>query len=159
MNRARNRRTGVSPVYSNVGAYCIRPHSLNNKFKEAKKFMKMKILLVENDKFIRDSFSERLKNNKYEVSSAEDGEEAIDKIAADDFDVVITDIRIPKVNGIEVLKFTKKNKPKTKVIMMNTYVSQEAINEIIELGAYKYIGKSSFLKDIVRILDKITRRG
>ena len=159
MNRARNRRTGVSPVYSNVGAYCIRPHNLNNKFKEAKKFMKIKILLVENDKFIRDSFSERLKNNKYEVSSAEDGEEAIDKIAADDFDVVITDIRIPKVNGIEVLKFTKKNKPKTKVIMMNTYVSQEAINEIIELGAYKYIGKSSFLKDIVRILDKITRRG
>ncbi|MBU4314589.1 MAG: response regulator [Actinobacteria bacterium] len=72
---------------------------------------------------------------------------------------MITDIGIPKVNGIEVLKFTKKNKPKTKVIMMNTYVNQEVINEIIELGAYQYIGKSSFLKDIVRILDKITRGG
>ncbi|MBU1035187.1 MAG: response regulator [bacterium] len=121
--------------------------------------MKMKILLVENDKFIRDSFSERLKNNKYEVSSAEDGEEAIEKITAGNFGVVITDIGIPKVNGIEVLKFTKKNKPKIKVIMMNTYVNQEVINEIIELGAYQYIGKSSFLKDIVRILDKITRGG
>jgi len=71
----------------------------------------MKILLVDDNKFIRDSFSERLKKNKYEVVSAEDGEEAIEKIAADDFDVVITDIRMPKVNGIEVLKFTKKNKP------------------------------------------------
>jgi len=118
--------------------------------------MKMKILLVENDKFIRDSFSERLKNNKYKVISAEDGKEAIEKITADDFDVVITDIGMPKVNGIEVLKFTKKNKPKIKVIMMNTYVNQEVINEVIELGAYQYIGKSSFLKDIVRILDKIT---
>ena len=52
----------------------------------------MKILLVDDNKFIRDSFSERLKKNKYEVVSAEDGEEAIEKIAADDFDVVITDI-------------------------------------------------------------------
>ena len=118
--------------------------------------MKMKILLIDDNKFIRDSFSERLKNYKYEVISAKDGEEAIDKIAADDFDVVITDIRMPKVNGIEVLKFTKKNKLKTKVIMMSAYLDQEVINEVMKLGAYKYIGKSSFLKDIVGILDKIT---
>jgi len=118
--------------------------------------LKMKILLVDNDKFIRDNFSERLKNNKYEVVSAEDGEEAIEKIAADDFDVVITDIRMPKVNGIEVLKFTKKNKPKIKVIVMSIFVSQEVINEVMELGAYQFIGKSSFLKDIISILEKIT---
>ena len=93
-----------------------------NKFKEMKKFMKKKILLVDDDKFIRDTFVERLRNNKHEVSSAKDGQEAIDKITADDFDVVITDIRMPRVNGIEVLKFTKKNKPKTKVVMMSTYV-------------------------------------
>lgn len=118
--------------------------------------MKMKILLVDDDKFIRDNFSERLKNNKYEVSSAEDGEEAIEKIASDDFDVVITDIRMPKVNGIEVLKFTKKNKPKIKVIVMSIFVSQEVISEVMKLGDYQYIDKSSFLKDIVRILDQIT---
>jgi len=117
--------------------------------------MKKKILLVDDNKFIRDSFSERLKNNKYEVSSAEDGEEAIEKIASDDFDVVITDIRMPKVNGIEVLKFTKKNKPKIKVIVMSIFVSQEVINEVMELGADKYIEKSSFLKDIISVLDKI----
>jgi len=117
--------------------------------------MKMKILLVDDDKFIRNNFSERLKNNKYEVSSAADGGEAIDKIAADDFDVVITDVRMPKVNGIEVLKFTKKNKPKIRVIIMGTYVNEEVINEVMELGAYQYIGKSSFFKDIIRILDKI----
>jgi len=118
--------------------------------------MKKKILLVDDDKFIRDSFSERLKKNKYEVVSAKDGEEAINKIAADNFDVVITDIRMPKVNGIEVLKFTKKNKPKTKVIVMSIFVIQEVINELMELGADEYIEKSSFLEDIVRILDKIT---
>jgi DNA-binding NtrC family response regulator len=117
--------------------------------------MKMKILLVDDYKFIRDSFSERLKNYKYEVISAKDGEEAIDKIAAGNFDVVITDIRMPKVNGIKVLKFTKKNKPKTKVIIMSAYLDQEVINEVMELGAYQYIGKSSFLKDIVSMLDKI----
>ena len=115
----------------------------------------MKILLVDDDKFIRDNFSARLIKSKYEVIYAKNGEEAIEKIASDDFDVVITDIRMPKVNGIEVLKFTKKNKPKIKVIVMSIFVSQEVINEVMKLGAYQYIDKSSFLKDIIRILDKI----
>ena len=119
----------------------------------------MKILLVEDDKFIRDSFAERLRNNKYEVSSAKDGGEAIDKITTDNFDVVITDIGMPIVGGIEVLKFTKKNRPKTKVIMMSTYINQKVINKIMELGADEYIEKSYFLKDIARILDKITWGG
>ena len=115
----------------------------------------MKILLVEDDKFIRDTFVERLRNNQYEVSSAKDGQEAVDKITAGNFDVVITDIRTPIVNGIEVLKFTKKNKPKTKVIMMSAYADQKVIDGAMELGADKYIEKSSFLKEITRILDKI----
>ena len=115
----------------------------------------MKILLVEDDKFIRDSFAERLRNNKYEVSSAKDGGEAIDKITTDNFDVVISDIGIPRVNGIEVLRFTKKNKPKTKVIMMSTYVNQKVIDKVMKLGADKYIEKSSFLKDIFKIIDSI----
>ncbi|MGB6369997.1 MAG: response regulator [Atribacterota bacterium] len=116
----------------------------------------MKILLVDDDKFIRDNFSARLIKSKYEVIYAKNGEEAIEKIASDDFDVVITDIRMPKVNGIEVLKFTKKNKPKIKVIVMSIFVSQEVISEVMKLGADQYIDKSSFLKDIDRILDKIT---
>ena len=115
----------------------------------------MKILLVEDDRFIRDSFSGRLRNNKYEVSSAKDGGEAIEKIAANDFDVVITEIGIPRVNGIEVLKFIKKNKPKTKVIMMSIYVNEKVINKVMELGADKYVEKSSFLKDIFRVLNLI----
>ena len=117
--------------------------------------MKKKILLVDDDKFIRDTFVERLRNNKYEVSSAKDGKEAIEKISNNNFDVVITDIKIPKVNGIEVLKFSKKNKPKTKVIMMSAYVPQEVVSEVMELGTDEYIEKSSFLKEITRRLDNI----
>ena len=120
-----------------------------------KRFMKKKILLVDDDQFFRDVFVNKLNHEKYMVFPAAGGAEAIEKIAANDFNVVITDIGMPKVNGMEVLKFTKKNKPKTKVIMMSTYVIQEVINEAMELGADKYIEKSSFLKDISRILDKI----
>jgi DNA-binding NarL/FixJ family response regulator len=68
---------------------------------------------------------------------------------------VITDIGMPRVNGIEVLKFTKKNKPKAKVIMMSTYFNQKVINELMELGADEYIEKSSFLKDVTRVLNLI----
>ena len=117
--------------------------------------MKKKILLVDNDQFFRDVFVDKLNHEKYKVFSAAGGAEAIDKIATNDFDVVITDIGMPRVNGIEVLKFTKKNKPKTKVIMMSTYVIQKVINEAMKLGADEYIEKSSFLKDITGILNKI----
>jgi CheY-like chemotaxis protein len=118
--------------------------------------MKMKILLVDDDQFFRDVFVDKLNHEKYKAFSAAGGAEAIDKIATNDFDLVISDIGMPKVNGIEVLKFTKKNKPKTKVIIMSTYVIQKVIDEAIELGADEYIEKSSFLKNITRILDKIS---
>jgi len=117
--------------------------------------MKMKILLVDDDQFFRDVFVDKLNHEKYMVFSAAGGAEAIDKISTNDFDVVIIDIGMPGVNGIEVLKFTKKNKPKTKVIMMSTYVTQEVIEKIMQLGADEYIEKSSFLKDIFKIIDSI----
>ena len=115
----------------------------------------MKILLVDDDQFFRDVFVDKLNHEKYMVFSAAGGAEAIEKISTTDFDVVISDIGMPKVNGIEVLKFTKKNKAKTKVIMMSTYVNKKVVDKVMELGADQYIEKSSFLKDIARILDKI----
>ena len=115
----------------------------------------MKILLVDDDKFIRSIFFDKLNCKKYKVFPAAGGAEAIEKITNNNFDVVITDIGMPRVNGIEVLKFSKKNKPKTKVIMMSTYVIQKVVNEVMQLGADQYIEKSSFLKDIARILDEI----
>ena len=118
--------------------------------------MKKKILLVDDDQFFRDAFVDKLNHEEYKVFSAAGGAEAIEKIFNSDFNVVITDTGMPKVNGIEVLKFTKKNKLKTKVIMMSTYVTQEVVNEVMKLGADEYIEKSSFLKDIARILYKIT---
>ena len=123
-----------------------------------KRFIKMKILLVDDDKFIRKVFFDKLNHKKYKVFSASGGAEAIEKISTNDFDVVISDIGMPRVNGIEVLKFTKKNKPKIKVIMMSTYVIQRVVNEVMNLGADEYIEKSSFLKNITRVLDKIDRK-
>lgn len=117
--------------------------------------MKKKILLVDDDQFFRNVFVDKLNYEKYKVFFAAGGSEAIEKISNNDFNVVITDIGMPEVNGIEVLKFIKKNKPKTKVIMMSTYVIQRVVNEVMKLGADEYIEKSSFLKDIARILDKI----
>jgi CheY-like chemotaxis protein len=132
----------------------LRPHNPNNRFKE-KKFMKKKILLVDDDQFFRNVFVDKLNYETYKVFSATGGAEAIEKININDFDVVITDIGMPKVNGIEILKFAKKNKPEAKVIMMSTYVNKKAIDKVMKFGADEYIEKSSFLKDITRILDKI----
>jgi len=117
--------------------------------------MKKKILLVDDDQFFRDVFVDKLNHEEYKVFSAATGSEAIEKISNNDFDVVITDIGMPIVNGIEVLKFTKENKPKIKVVMMSIYIIQRVIDEVMKLGADGYIEKSSFLKNITGVLDKI----
>jgi len=117
--------------------------------------MKKKILLVDDDQFFRKIFIDKLKHEKYIASSAAGGVEAIKKLSTDNFDVVISDIGMPKVNGIDVLKFIKKNKPKTKVIMMSNYVTRKVIEKLMKLGADEYIEKSSFLKDIPDVLDRI----
>jgi len=117
--------------------------------------MKKNILLVDDDQFFRKAFINKLKHEKYRVFSAAGGVEAIKMISTDDFDVVISDIGMPRVSGIEVLKFIKKSKPKIKVIMISNYVIRKVIKELTKLGADEYIEKSSFLKDISGVLDKI----
>ena len=117
--------------------------------------MKKKILLVDDDQFFRKAFINKLNLEKYKVFSAAGGVEAIEKISTNDFDEVISNIGMPRVNGIEVLKFIKKSKPKIKVIMTSNYVIRKVIKELMKLGADEYIEKSSFMKNISGVLDKI----
>jgi YesN/AraC family two-component response regulator len=76
-----------------------------------------------------------------EVSFAVDGLEAIDHVAANDVDLVLLDIKMPKLGGIEALREIKKIKPSTKVIMITGWQSQDYIQESSKLGAYDYIVK------------------
>ncbi|MDD3607254.1 MAG: response regulator [Candidatus Moranbacteria bacterium] len=107
---------------------------------------KIKILVVEDDIFISEMYNVKLSSSGFDVDMAEDGEEALKKIASDDYDVILLDIIMPKINGWDVLEKIKDDKKKKgyKIIMLTNVDDQEDIRKAIENGADDYLIKSLF---------------
>lgn len=99
------------------------------------------ILVVDDEPGIREFLQIMLKREGYEVSCVANGREAITLFKKEKYDVVLADIRMPKVNGFEVLTKIKEISPETNVIMITAYASFESAVESMKEGAYDYITK------------------
>ena len=113
--------------------------------------VKQKILIVDDEASIREFLEIMLKKEKkYEVMTAEDGQQAIDLLQKKNFDLVISDLQMPKKTGMEVLEFINQNCPSTQFMLITAFGSTEVAVEAMKLGAYDYITKP-FKLDEVRI--------
>jgi CheY-like chemotaxis protein len=112
-----------------------------------------KVLLAEDDLFLRDIYTEALRGEKYSLSVAADGEEALGKIAEGGWDLVLLDIVMPKMTGIEVLKKLKNPHLLARHIVFTT--NSEESNELDEVkGLFDdYILKSSLTPG--QLLEKV----
>ncbi len=109
-----------------------------------------KILVVDDERSMRDFLSIMLKKTGYDVTTAVDGEEAVKILHKDIFDLVITDLKMPKVDGLQVLKTVKELSPDTVVIVITAFASTETTVEAMKEGAYDYITKP-FQNDEMKI--------
>ena len=100
-----------------------------------------KILVVDDQRNMRTTTAMVLREAGYVVSEAEDGAAAIQRVAGESFDVVLTDVRMGAVDGMEVLRSTLETAPTTQVIVMTAYGTIEAAVEAIRRGAYDYLAK------------------
>ncbi|MBI1823658.1 MAG: sigma-54-dependent Fis family transcriptional regulator, partial [Nitrospirae bacterium] len=100
-----------------------------------------KILIVDDEKSMREFLGIVLSNEGYAVTTASDGEEAIQQIGKDIFDLVITDIKMPKMSGLDVLKGVKEVSPDTLVLMITAFATTETAIEAMKQGAYNYLIK------------------
>lgn len=100
-----------------------------------------KILVVDDMAAIRTSLREILEEEKHEVDEAKDGEEALKKLQHEHFDVAFCDIKMPKVDGIELLEKVKKEGISTAFIMISAHGTKETALESIKRGAYFFIQK------------------
>jgi two-component system response regulator PilR (NtrC family) len=100
-----------------------------------------RILVVDDERSMREVLFSMLKNEGYDVTVAEGGEAAIEAVRRETFDAIITDVRMPKVDGLQVLKAAKELSPSTVVIMITAFGSSETAVEAMKLGAYDYITK------------------
>jgi DNA-binding response OmpR family regulator len=113
------------------------------------------ILIIEDEKEIRDELVEILKEEGYVVDSAENGQMGLDKIKKSDFDVVVVDLVMPVVGGMEVLRETKRIKPQISVILMTAFATIDNAVEAMKAGASDYITKPFRIDDMQTKIRKI----
>ncbi len=99
------------------------------------------ILVIEDEKEIREGLVEVLEEAGFLVDSAENGQQGLEKIGKKDFDVVVTDLIMPVVGGMEVLRETKRIKPHTRVILITAFATVDNAVEAMKAGASDYITK------------------
>ncbi|MGI5860764.1 MAG: sigma-54-dependent transcriptional regulator [Myxococcales bacterium] len=102
--------------------------------------VRARVLVVDDKENFLKLFS-RILVDGYDLTTASDGARALSLIAAQEFDVVVTDIRMPEADGFEVLRAVKLRSPDTEVVMMTAYASVQSAVEAIKLGAYDYLQK------------------
>lgn len=114
--------------------------------------IKDKILVADDEQSMREFLDIMLKKEGYKVSLASNGEEVAKMVENDLFDLVLLDIRMPKLDGISALKKIKANTPETIVIMITAYASADTAIKAMKEGAYDYITKPFKVEEIKLII-------
>lgn len=100
-----------------------------------------KILIVDDEPLIRDALAFKLTKDGYEVDTAEDGEKAIQKIEAQEYAIIISDIMMPFISGFELVKILKERGTDAPVLMLTSLNSETAVLKAFDLGADDFMTK------------------
>lgn len=111
--------------------------------------MSKSILLVEDEKLLRESLAELLREESYEVVEASNGKEAYDQILDRGFDLVITDIRMPEMDGMELLAHLQKAAPQTPVVVITAFGTVNSAVEAMRQGAADFLLKPVQFEDVL----------
>jgi DNA-binding NtrC family response regulator len=113
-----------------------------------------KILIIEDEASIRRVLTKILteENDTYQVEEAEDGSKGYEKISQNDYDLVLCDIKMPKMDGVELLQAVKKIKPEIPIVMISGHGDMETAIQTMRLGAFDYISKPP---DLNRLLNTV----
>ncbi len=110
---------------------------------------RFKVLVVDDEEDFLETLVKRLKSRDLEVMGAESGRKALELIENQDFDVVVLDVKMPGMDGIETLQELKKKKPLIEVIMLTGHASVESGIQGMQLGAFDYVMKPVPLDDLL----------
>ncbi len=119
----------------------------------------MRILVVEDEYALSDILASTLKKEKYNVDVSNDGESGLDNALSDNYDLIILDVMLPKVNGFEILKSIKENNIRSKVIMLTA--KSELDDKLLgfNTGADDYITKPFHIEEVIARVNVQLRKG
>jgi two-component system response regulator HydG len=116
-----------------------------------------KVLVVDDDAALRLTVSSALSERDFDVDQAVDGEEAVNRVMAGRYDLVILDVNMPRLNGIEALKQIKKFDSRIIVIILTAYSNIKDAVDAVRIGAYNYLEKPIKSDDLVALVDRALR--
>jgi len=119
--------------------------------------MDKKILIVDDEQSMRDVLGILLKKEGYDVTECNGGVSALRALQQSVFDLVITDLRMPEVGGIEVLRSAKSVNPSCEVVVITAFGSAESAVEAMKMGAYDYLSKPFQVDDVRRVVKDALR--
>ena len=113
---------------------------------------KRKILLVEDETVLRESLRDWLIDDGYDVEGVETGEEALDRIKKEEFGVIVLDLRLPGIDGLQVFEHVKELKTGTKGVIITAYPSKETREKAQRLGLLDYLAKPFKVEDLEKTI-------
>src|SRR4030067_2118045 len=114
-----------------------------------------RILLVDDDADIRETMVTLLSMNDYQLMALADGQSAIDKINREKYNIVITDLMMPKMSGIEVIKNLKGIEPDLQCIVITGYATVSTAVDAMKAGAYDYLMKPFNGSEVLMLLKRV----
>ena len=114
-----------------------------------------KILIVDDELIMRKSLADWLERDGHKVETAVSGEEALKKFQETQFDIMLVDIKMEGIGGLEVLKHVKENDPDVEVVMITAYGSISTAIEAMKNGAYDYLLKPFDPNELGILIEKI----
>jgi DNA-binding NtrC family response regulator len=116
------------------------------------------VLVVDDESIIRANLAEFLEQEGYSVAAASTGELALDIIARQRFDVVLCDVNLPGIDGIEVLERVTRLSPETFVLLITAYATVESAIDAFHKGAHDYLMKPILLREVERKIQRLLRQ-
>jgi DNA-binding NtrC family response regulator len=119
------------------------------------KLKEMKILLIDDDEWIRDSLSIYFESRGCNLKVLETAEEGIEALKKQDYDIIVTDYRLPGMDGLEFLKRIQDSHPQAMKILITAYRSEDVVSKAIRIGIHDFIDKPFTAKTIEDSLSRL----
>src|SRR4030042_4552572 len=114
-----------------------------------------KVLVLDDEQIVLDSITRILEGEKYEVKTCRSGDQALNALKAGGFDVLITDLKMPGMDGIQAMEALTEVDPAPSMIMVTAYSTVDSAVKAMKLGAVDYIRKPSTPDQLVSLVDKV----
>jgi two-component system response regulator AtoC len=116
------------------------------------------VLIVDDEEAMRHLLSVFLRDHGYRVRAVENGEDALKELAARDYDLVLSDVRMPRMDGMALLAEVQRRHPHVTFIVMSAYASHETALHAMKAGAYDYVSKPFKPDEVLLVLRKAEER-